>query len=150
MKQILIAAALFAAAQPLAAQAPIAGTYAVEYPVRMMVNGEPSPNETMAKVKLVLEQKGDSVFGTWQMVDGTRAIPAQKLAGTAKDGTARLYGTSEARMRNPDGEQVMTMTMEYVMTVDAETISGAIHVHPPEGITVSGEPRRFSGKREKA
>jgi hypothetical protein len=150
MKRILIAAALFAAAQPLTAQAPIAGTYAVEYPVRMMVNGEPSPSETIAKVRLVLEQKGDSVFGTWQMVDGARQIPAQKLAGTTRDGTVRLFGTSEARMRSSEGEQVTTMTMEYVVTVDADTITGAIHVHPPEGITVSGEPRKFSGKREKS
>ena len=146
MKALFLAAAALAVASGVQAQAGVAGTYAVEYPVRMMVNDQPSPSEVTAKVKLVLEQKGDSVFGTWQLTE-PRQAPPQALRGTIDGKSVRLWGTGQAKMRGPDGEQSLSMSEEYLLTIEGDAVKGSITVHPPEGIQIQGAPRTFTGKR---
>ncbi len=148
-KAFLFATAFVVAAQSVYAQTPgVAGTYAVEYSVRMMTNDrEPAPTETVAKVKLVLEQKGDSVFGTWQMT-APRESPAQQLRGKVEGKNVRLWGTVSGHMRGPDGsERTVSMTQEYVMTIEGDVLKGSITVHPEEGIEIHADPRPFTGKR---
>jgi hypothetical protein len=146
MRALFQATVALAVASGVQAQAGVAGTYAVEYPVRMMVNGEPAPSEVTAKAKLVLEQKGDSVFGTWQLT-APRQAPPQTLRGTIDGKNIRLWGTGHAKMRGPDGEQSLSMNEEYVFTIDGDAVKGSITVHPPEGIQIQGAPRTFTGKR---
>jgi hypothetical protein len=150
MKRLIViaAAALLAVilGEPAEAQSAVAGTYAIEYPVRMMLNGEPAPNEVTARVKLVLEQKGDSVFGTWQLNE-PRQGPTQQLRGTLDGKSVRLWTTSEAKLRGPDGERSVSMNEEYVITIEGDIVKGSITVHPPEGVEIRGPARTFSGKR---
>ena len=150
MKRFLTIAAVAAACTVTASAVrgqSVAGTYAIEYPVRMMVNDQPQQTETIAKVKLVLEQKGDSVVGRWQLVS-PREVPAEELRGTVSGNRLRLFGKSNAKMRGMNGEeQALTMTQEYVITIDGEALEGTIQVHPPEGISISGPTRQFTGKR---
>jgi hypothetical protein len=150
MKRVMVASALglslFAAAGSSAQS--VAGTYSIEYSARMMVNDQPSPTETITKVKLVLEQKGDSVRGSWQMVS-PREAPVQQLKGTVQGNTVRLFGSASAMMRGAGDDRQVTMTQEYVITIDGEAVKGYITVHPPEGIMINGAERHFTGTRNK-
>jgi hypothetical protein len=94
----------------------------------------------------VLEQKGDSVFGTWQLRE-PREAPPQQLRGKIDGKSIRLWAPAEAKLRGPDGERAVSMNEEYVLTIEGETVKGTITVHPPEGIEINGSPRTFSGKR---
>ena len=151
MKSLVVVAAAALVAivlgEPVQAQTPsVTGAYAVEYPVRMMMGDQPSPTEVTAKVKLVLEQKGDSVFGTWQLVEPQQA-PVQQLRGKLDGKNVRLWGTNEAKLRGPDGERSLSMSEEYVFTIEGDAVKGSITVHPPEGIQINGPARSFTGKR---
>ena len=126
----------------------VAGTYSIEYSARMIVNDQPSPTETMTKVKLVLEQKGDSVTGNWQMI-APRETRMLQLKGTVQGNTVRLFGSANAMLRGAGDDRSVTMTQEYVITIEGEAVKGYIAVHPPEGITINGAERHFTGKREK-
>src|SRR5687768_1147964 len=125
MRQFVVAAA--AAVCVLSASAgsaqSIAGTYDVEYPVRMMVNDNPSQAESLAKVKLVLEQKGDSVVGRWQMVS-PRETPPEELRGTVVGNRVRLFGSAQAKLRGNGEEKTFSMTQELVFTVEGDEIKG--------------------------
>lgn len=149
MQTLLRAALLIVIAVPAAAQTPasVAGTYEIDYPVRMaMINGEPG-EPTMAKVKLVLEVKGDSAIATWQLTGAPREVPAQTLRGTWKGNTVKLSGVSQARIRGNGEEQQISMQQEYDITVDGDTIKGSITTIPPDNIMINMAPRTFNGKR---
>jgi hypothetical protein len=101
----------------------------------------------MAKVKLVLEQKGDSVFGTWQMT-APRESPVQQLRGKMEGKTARLFGLVTGKMRGPDGsDRELSMTQEFEVTVDGDVIKGTMKIHPSEGVEIQAPARPFTGKR---
>jgi hypothetical protein len=119
----LAIASLFAvAASPLAAQG-VTGRWITEFD-RMVrnENGNVSTGEK-AKARLVLEQRGDSVTGTWQLLDAA-ASPARQLRGTISGNKASLSTQVEAR-RNINGEEsVQTMTIVYDFTVDGDKLQG--------------------------
>ena len=146
-KSLCLATALLAVAQTVSAQS-VAGTWNVDYAVRMMAaNNEPSPSETVAKVKLVLEQKGESVFRTWQMT-APRESPVQQLRGKMEGKSARLFGVVTGKMRGPDGsDRELSMTQEFEITVTGDSMSGTMKVHPGEGVEIQATPRSFTGKR---
>ena len=142
---LVVAAAAVCATSAVSAQS-VSGTYDVEYAARMIVKDAPQQTETMNKVKLVLEQKGDSVIAKWQLVSPMQ-MPVEELRGTLSGNQVRLFGTANAKLRGPSGEQSLTMTQEYVIVIQGDEIKGTIEVHPPEGISISGPPRTFTGKR---
>jgi hypothetical protein len=120
---------LFAvAASPLAAQG-VTGRWITEFD-RMVrnENGNVSTGEKV-RARLVLEQRGDSVTGTWELLDaaasaGGRPAAPRQLRGTISGNKVSLSTQVEAR-RNINGEEsVRTMTILYDFTVDGDKLQG--------------------------
>jgi hypothetical protein len=78
---------------PAAAQG-VGGTYLVEYPARIQnTNGE--ENVQMGKARLTLQVKGDSVVGTWLVLDRPNAQP-REVRGTLQGSTAKFSSRPKA------------------------------------------------------
>jgi hypothetical protein len=123
------ALATLAVTEPAAAQQDggVAGTWRIE--VERMVrnsNGQESTGEKVI-VHLTMEARGDSVFGTWQVVEPAMdPMPrARQLKGTFADGVLTLVGeVSEARIMGPDGETRLPMRTTYSLKLDGDTLAG--------------------------
>ena len=133
----LVIGPLFAGvASPLAAQG-VTGRWITE--IERMVRNENGNVSTgdKAKARLVLEQRGDSVIGTWELVDtaaspGGRAAAPRQLRGTISSNKVSLSTQVEAR-RNINGEEsVQTMTIVYDFTVDGDKLQGTTTAKAPE------------------
>jgi hypothetical protein len=130
---------------PTAAQG-VAGTYLVEYPARIQnTNGE--DNVQMGKARLTLQVKGDSVVGTWLVLDRPNAQP-REVRGTLQGGTAKFSLQTEGRINQNGEERTIRMTTEFTATVSGDKVEGTMQLRSGEGMT---QPeRKFSGVREKA
>ena len=97
---------------------------------------------------LALEVRGDSVFGTWQVVNDANP-PARKLAGKMRGDTVVIVSEPSERTINVNGESVtMKMADEFKLTIKADAIVGTIT--PTQGL--AGMPpivRKLDGKRER-
>ena len=142
----LAALALLAAA-PLSAQS-INGTWFTEFERQLRnENGMVSGGEK-TKAKITLQQKGDSLFGTWEIVPaaGEPTPPARPLRGAIKDGKGTLLSEFEAR-RNINGEEsAVKLTVVYDFTVSANKLEGTSTTKSPD---MDMPPRPFSAWREK-
>jgi hypothetical protein len=146
----LAIASLFATvSSPLAAQG-VTGRWITE--IERMVrneNGNVSTGEK-TKARLVLEQRGDSVTGTWEPLDaaaspGGRAAAPRQLRGTISGNKVSLSTQVEAR-RNINGEEsVRTMTIVYDFTVDGDKLQGTTTL---KGSDMEMPARPFSAWRE--
>jgi hypothetical protein len=97
---------------------------------------------------MTLEQKGDSLFGTFEIVatPGMTAPPARPLRGSVKDGKGTLLSEFEAR-RNINGEEEsVKLTVTYDFTVSADKLEGTTKTKTPE-MEIPARP--FSAWREK-
>lgn len=146
----LAIASLFAVvASPLGAQG-VTGRWITEIE-RMMrnENGNVSTGDK-AKARLVLEQRGDSVTGTWELLGaaasaGGRAVAPRQLRGTIAGNKVWLSTQVEAR-RNINGEEsVQMMTIVYEFTVDGDTLKGTTTAKAPD---MELPARPFSAWRE--
>src|SRR5688572_105706 len=90
---------------PLSAQG-INGTWFTEFERQIRNEGGNVSTGEKTKAKITLEQKGDSLFGTWEIVPaaGQPTPPARPLRGALKDGKGTLLSEFEAR-RNINGEE---------------------------------------------
>jgi len=151
LRCVLALASLFAvAASPLAGQG-VTGRWITEFD-RMIrnENGNVATGEK-ARARMVLEQRGDSVTGTWELlgaptgVAGRAAAPRQ-LRGTISGDKVSLSTSAEAR-RNINGEEsVVTVTIVYDFTVDGDKLDGTMTTRGPDGQMPA---RPFSARREK-
>ena len=148
-----LAAALLlsAAASPLGAQA-ITGRWIAEFD-RMVRNegGNVSTGER-AKVRLVLEQRGDSLTGTLEPIDpasgpGGRAVAPRALRGTIAGNKVSLASEAEVRRSFNGEESVQRVTIIYDLVVDGDALEGTMIARGPDMET---PPRRFTARREKA
>jgi hypothetical protein len=143
----LAVAPAFAYAQT--APAPVNGTFVFEQKL-MFRDGANAMQEQKGEAHLTLEQKGDSVIGTWQVhvLDNSRTIPPMLLRGTVTDGTVRLRAPSkQAQLQGPDGDTTIETYQEFVLTIRGDEISGAIHTYSTnENIEIP--PRDITGKRK--
>ena len=152
---VLAFASLFAVAastspSPLAAQG-VSGRWITEFD-RMIrnENGNVSTGEK-ARARLVLEQRGDSVTGTWELLGaatapGGRAAAPRQLRGTISGNKVSLSTSTEVR-RNINGEEsVLTVTIVYDFTVDGDKLDGTMTTRAP-GEEMPARP--FSARREK-
>ena len=124
----------------------VAGTYVVEYPARIQnTNGE--ENVQMGKARLTLEVKGDSVVGTWLVLDRPDARP-REVRGTLQRNTAKFSLQTEGRINQNGEERTIKMTTDFTATVSGDKVDGTMQLRSSEGM--SQPERKFSGLREKA
>jgi hypothetical protein len=144
LKAGLAMVALVTVTTPVDAQG-IAGTYLVEYPAQIQVtNGE--ENVQMGKARLTLEVKGDSVVGTWLVLNRPDAQP-RAVRGTVQGNTAKFSIESEGRTNQNGEERTIKVTTDFSATVTGGKIDGTMEFRA-EGM--SRPARKFSGVREKA
>ena len=85
----------------------VAGTYVLEYPAQIRVtNGEESLQ--LGKARLTLQVKGDSIVGTWLVLDRADARP-REIRGTLQGTMAKWTIENEGRIN--DGGETRTVKM---------------------------------------
>lgn len=149
---IAAAAPAIALAAPASAQSP-AGVWETEVPTRVEVqNGEPVGSNPV-KVMIKLEQKGDSVIGTWERgpMEGLPSAPVRKLKGVLKGTQLTLQSepTTAKIQRGDDDPYEVQMVTTYVLTVTADELKGTESSMSTDGGIQSPE-RAFSAKRQHA
>jgi len=147
-RALTTASLLAVAASPLAAQG-VAGRWIaeVERSIRNE-NGAVSTGEK-TKLRLVLEQRGDSVTGTLGPADapgaGAPTMPSRQLRGVIAGNKLSLSSDAEMR-RNVNGEEsVLRVTMVYDLTLDGDKLEGTIVA---KGTDLPMPARPFSARRE--
>ena len=147
----LAVASLFAVvASPLAAQS-VSGRWLAEFDRTVRSeNGDVSSSDK-TKARLVLQQKGDSVTGTLQLVDppvgpGGRAPTVRQLRGTIAGSKVSLQAEAEARRSINGEESVHKVTVFYDLTLAADKLDGTMTAKSSD-MTMPSRP--FSARREK-
>ncbi len=113
-------------------------------------NGNVSTGDRI-KVRLTLQQRGDSVTGTLEPVGGPtdregRVATPRQLRGTISGNRVSLSTEAEAR-RNINGEEsVQRVTVFYDLTLDGDKLAGTII---PRTRDIEMPARPFSARREK-
>jgi hypothetical protein len=100
-------------------------------------------------VRLVLDVRGDSVFGTYsvQSLDDAGPAPvAREFRGTVSGNKVVFSMSSRGRINMGGNEQEVTLTSTYDATVDGDQITGTIETTAPE-LPMQPRPRPFSGTR---
>ena len=110
-------------AQSAAAQT-ASGTWRGEYDAGVSGTGDRVRVTRRAAIVLILEQKGDSVFGTW---DGQPQPPVRELRGSIAGQTLRFTtGTREAEVLvngKPERRKVRT---DFTGTIQSDQITGTM------------------------
>jgi hypothetical protein len=150
VRALAIASVFAVATLPLGAQG-VAGRWIAEFDRSVRnENGNVSTGDK-AKARLVLEQRGDSVTGTLELVDapvgpGGRAARPRQLRGTISGNKVSLSSEAEVR-RNMNGEEsVHRVTIVYDLTVDGDKLEGTM---TPRTTDMEMPARSFSARREK-
>lgn len=143
----LLAAFALTVAAPLSAQG-IDGTWFTEFERQVRNQDGVVSGGDKTKAKITLQQKGDSLIGTWEIVPaaGQPTPPARTVRGAFKDGRGTLVSEFEAR-RNINGEEsVAKITVTYDFTVSGDRLEGTSKTRSPD---MEMPPRPFSAWREK-
>jgi hypothetical protein len=148
MKRITVLAAVATlAAAPLSAQG-INGTWMTEFERMIRNNDGQVSTGDKTKAKITLQQKGDSVFGSFEIVApaGAPAPTPRPLRGIVKDGKGTLVSEFEAR-RNINGEEeLVKVSVTYDFTVSADKLEGTSKTKSSD---MDMPPRPFSAWRDK-
>ncbi len=146
-RALVVASLATVAGSPLAAQS-VNGSWITEFERRMRnENGSVSADEK-AKARLVLQQRGDSVTGTWQVLGAPAGSPAtlRQLRGTISGAKVSLSTEVEAR-RNINGEEsVAKLTLAYDFVVNGDKLEGTMTTRAAD---MEMPARPFSAVREK-
>lgn len=147
LRRLLLAGFALVGASPLAGQE-IEGTWITEFERSVRNdNGTVSGGEK-AKAKMVLQQKGDSVSGTWEVVAPGATTPAtpRQLRGTRSGNKLSLSSEFDATV-NINGEQsTRKIGVVYDLTVSADRLEGTMRMTSGD---MDMPPRPFSAWREK-
>lgn len=149
MRRLFLVAAL--AAAPFAtAAAQVSGTWSVEY-VRGVRNLNGEEEVLRGKAKVWLQQKGDSVTGTWEQVDpAPRQAGARKVWGVVSNGTVKLQAEPTEAIRNENGvEEKVKIFNSYELRIDGDTVTGTQSTKSEDG-SIAPPPRPVNGTRIKA
>ncbi len=148
MKRFTVLAALATlAAAPLSAQG-INGTWMTEFERSIRNNDGQISAGDKTKAKITLQQKGDSLFGTFEIVPppGAPAPAPRQLRGIVKDGKGTLLSEFDAR-RNINGEEeVVKVKVTYDFTIAADKLEGTSTTKASD---MEMPPRPFSAWRDK-
>jgi hypothetical protein len=127
----------------------IAGTYVVDFDSRVQMTAAGAEVTGRGKARMTLELRGDSVFGTWQVLDAPDARPPRALRGALQDGKVKLSAEPTEAVLNVNGEeQRRTIRQNFIATITGDEIRGTIESDSPMP-GMSGITRKFEGKREK-
>jgi hypothetical protein len=137
-------------ASPLAAQ-DVTGQWIAEIERSMRnENGNVSTGDK-AKARFVLQQKGDSVTGTWQVIDAAattgRTSPTRQLRGTISGNKASLSSEVEATVSINGEQSVRKLTIVYDFIVVGDKLEGTTTTRSAN-MTMPARP--FSAVREKS
>ena len=155
-KILMAAAALFAFAAGAEAQS-VTGKWDVEYPTRVrQSNGQPSAVEQMGKAVLTIEtQRGDSVFGTWQVMAVAEGAPKpepRRIVGLLTGDKLTFVGAPvEAKLRRSGGgggedETSIMMRTYYEGTLSGSAIEGTMYSQS-EDETIKSSPAKWTAKK---
>ena len=145
-RALLIAVVTVAVASTRAMAQQVAGTWAVTYDSDIRQEGEKITVNKRAKGKLTLEQKGDSVFGTFKPDDGPDAT-ARPLTGTLKGTTLSLTSGIVRRNVNINGTPTaMSTRTDWIGAVEATGIRGTMLIQMGDR---PAAPRRWEAVAEK-
>jgi hypothetical protein len=149
MRALAIAPLFAAIASPLGAQA-INGNWIAEFDRSIRSENGSVTTADKAKARLVLQQKGDSVTGTLQVVGAPgpegRPPTVRELRGTISGNKVSLQTEAEAR-RNMNGEEsVHKVTVVYDLILDVDKLQGTMTARSAD-MTMPARP--FSARREK-
>ena len=104
----------------------VAGTWLVTYDSDIRQDGEKITVNKRAKGKLTLEQKGDSVFGTFKSDDGPDAN-SRPLTGTLNGKTLTLTSGIVRRNVNINGKPTeMATRTDWIGAVESTGIRGTM------------------------
>jgi len=141
----LLALALFV---PMAAQAQeITGKWTATYPARVSnING--NQQAEMGTAIVTIEQKGDSVFGTWHGQNTPVPSQPRTFRGTFTNGRLNLVGSPiEARVRRGGGDdEVIQMITYFEGALKDGVIEGTMYSESTDNM-VRSSPLQWSAKR---
>ena len=141
---IAVVLSLSVSTEPMAQQ--VAGTWAVTYDSDIRQDGEKITVNKRAKAKLTLEQKGDSVFGTFRPDDGPDTTP-RPLTGTLKGKTLTLTSGIVRRSVHINGTPTMvSMRIDWIGVVETTAIRGTMLIQMGDR---PAPPRRWEAVAEK-
>lgn len=150
VRAITIASLVGTVASPLAAQG-ISGRWIAEFDRTVRSeNGDVSSSDK-AKARLELQQKGDSVTGTLQLVDPPvgpdgRKPTVRQIRGTIAGKKVSLQTEAEARRSVNGEESVQKVTVVYDLNLEADKLDGTMTAKSSH-MTMPSRP--FSARREK-
>lgn len=136
---------------PAKAQGPPTGSWVTEYYRTTTGHGDGGESE-LARARLTLAQRGDSVVGQWQdlVAAGAPTPRPRALRGVIRDGVITLVADSvTAVMRQHLGpERRLQMIITYALAVRADSLVGTQRMRSTDG-TITNNPRRFVALRER-
>ena len=150
LRALTIASIFTAVAFPLAAQG-ISGKWIAEFDRTVRSENGDVTTADKGKARLVLHQKGDSVTGTFQVVDPPvgpdgRPTTVRPLRGRIAGNKVSLQSEAEARRSVNGEESVHKVTVIYDLVLDADKLDGTMVANSPN-MTMPARP--FSARREK-
>ena len=150
LRALTIASSVSLMASPLSAQG-IAGHWIAEFDRTVRSENGDVTTADKGKARLVLHQKGDSVTGTFQVVDPPlgpdgRATPVRPLLGTIAGKKVSLQTEAEARRSVNGEESVHKVTVIYDLVLDADKLDGTMVA---KSANMTMPPRPFNARREK-
>ena len=150
LRALTIASTVSLLASPLSAQR-IAGHWIAEFDRTVRSENGAVTTADKGKARLVLYQKGDSVTGTFQVVDPPvgpdgRATTVRPLRGTISGNKVSLQTEAEARRSVNGEESVHKVSVIYDLLLDADKLDGTV-VAKSANMTMPARP--FSARREK-
>ena len=143
---ILLALGAIAGLGSIASAQKVSGTWAITYDADIRRDGENFTVNSRRTTRLVLEQRGDSVFGTFG--DDNMPEPPRKVSGTFDGKTLKLTTGTSRRMVRINGQATeMATRTDFVGAVDATGMRGVMLVHvgdhsppPRKWEAVAGKP----------
>lgn len=148
----LALAALLLAAAPLSAQPAVAGKWAADFELGMRnIDGVVTSTGT-GRARLTLEPKGDSVFGTWLVLEPapTNGPASRALKGTFANGVLTLETEPiDRRLRINDEEKIVQMRTRYELKLEGDALVGTTRYVSSSADMDGPPPRPFKATREK-
>ncbi len=129
----------------------LVGTWMTEYYRTTGGHGGGGESE-LARARLTLAQRGDSVVGQWQdlVATGAPTPRSRALRGVIRDGALTLVADSvTAVMRQHLGpERRLQMVITYELAVRGDSLVGTQRMRSTDG-AINNNPRRFVAVRER-
>ncbi len=148
---VLTLALLATAGRTASAQGDVAGIWRTEFDIGIRSENGVETSMGKREATMTLTLKGDSVYGTWQVVapEGATAPPQIRLSGIRSGNKVTLQSEPvERTVRMNDEEQRVKMISGYTFEVSSDALTGTTRTwaadhafDPPE--------RPFSAKRVK-